>query len=278
MSEASVLQPDRLPVTAEWIARDLATLGLATGQVVITHSSLSALGWVVGGANAVVQALLQTLTPAGTLVMPTHSTDNSEPSYWQNPPIPKSWWQTVRDHMPPYDPHTSVTRMMGRIVDVFRTVPGVRRSAHPQHSFAALGPHADFITRDHALEDAMGERSPLARVYDLDGYVLLLGVPHGNNTSLHLAECRADWPGKTREQQGAAVRVDGERRWVTFSSLAYNADDFDALGAAYERGYNTNDPDTGVCIGTVGYATARLMRQRPLIDYAVQWIARHRGG
>jgi aminoglycoside 3-N-acetyltransferase len=56
----------------------------------------------------------------------------------------------------------------------------------------------------------------LSRLYDLDGSVLLLGVDHDNNTSLHLAEYRADWPGKAYVTSGAAMLVDGERQWVSF--------------------------------------------------------------
>ena len=133
------------PVTRRSLASDLAAVGLASGMTVLVHSSLSSLGWVAGGAQAVVEALLDAVGTEGTLVMPTHASGLSEPSYWQHPPVPESWWQVIREETPPFDPHVTPTRKMGAIVECFRHYPGVRRSAHPQVSFAAVGPNTGAI-------------------------------------------------------------------------------------------------------------------------------------
>ena len=116
----------------------------------------------------------------------------------------------------------------------------------------------------------LGERSPLARLYKLDARVLLLGVGHANNTSLHLAEYRAVWPGKRYERQGAPIWLNGQRHWVTFKDVELDSDDFDALGADMER------ETTIVQRGLVACAEVRLMAQRELVDYGVAWIERHR--
>ena len=145
-------------------------------MVLLVHSSLSGMGWVCGGAVAVIIALQKALGKTGTLVMPTHSTDLSDPSQWENSSVPESWWQTIRQTMPPYDPDLTPTRSMGRIAETFRKQNGVLRSAHPQSSFCASGPQASYIIENHSLAFGMGEHSPLARIYDLHGFVLLLGV------------------------------------------------------------------------------------------------------
>jgi aminoglycoside 3-N-acetyltransferase len=144
---------------------------------------------VAGGAHAVVLALQEVVGPAGTVVMPTHSY-LTDPATWHDPPVSEAWWPVIRQHLPAFDPALTPTRGMGAIVECFRHTSGVRRSAHPSVSFAAFGPHAQMVLADHSLDDDLGEGSPLARVYDLDGQVLLLGVGHDNNTSLHLAEYR----------------------------------------------------------------------------------------
>ena len=82
------------PATVPSLAADFAALGVQPGMVLIVHSSLKSLGWVNGGAVAVILALEQVLGAEGTLVMPTHSADNSDPAHWENPPVPESWWQT----------------------------------------------------------------------------------------------------------------------------------------------------------------------------------------
>lgn len=272
MSEANLIAKSvNGPVTVHSLIADFERLGVQPGMTLLVHSSLSALGWVNGGSVAVIQALQMALTPAGTLVMPTHSGGQSDPAPWQHPPVPKSWIQVIRDTMPVYDPAVTPTRGMGAIPELFRTLPGVRRSDHPQLSFAAWGAQAAFVTANHTLADALGEESPLARVYELGGSILLLGVRHDSNTSLHLAEHRADYPGKAYHSQGTPLLVDGERQWVTFEEQDYDESDFPALGQAYEASGKS------FVEGRVGYGEAKLIPQRALVDFAVGWLPGHRG-
>src|SRR5512146_2871888 len=99
MSEAETISKIGMPRTRESLAHDFRTLGVEPGMVVIVHSSLSAIGWVCGGAVAVIQALLDVLTPLGTLVMPAHSGELSDPAQWHHPPVPESWWSVIRETM-----------------------------------------------------------------------------------------------------------------------------------------------------------------------------------
>jgi len=266
--ELELIQKTPEPLTRDTLARGLKACGLAEGQTVIVHSALSKLGWVCGGPVTVIEALLDVLGPKGTLVMPAHSGENTDPAHWEAPPVPKDWQATIRATMPAFDPATTPTRGMGRISELFRTWPGALRSYHPTTSFAALGPNAQFITDEHDLDQSHGERSPLAKLYDLNASVLLLGVNHSNNTSLHLAETRADIP-KTYLQTGSAILVDGERRWVNYSELDVDSEDFEALGAAYEK-------EHGYTPCKLGLAEVRLLELKPLLDWAVGWLEARR--
>ena len=191
MSEITAIEMISEPNTRLSLGREFTRAGVIAGSTLLVHSSLSSLGWVCGGAVAVIQALMDVITPEGTLVMPTHSGDLSDPAKWAHPPVPESWWQPIRESMPAYHPQYTPSRGMGTIPEVFRTMPGVLRSSHPALSFAAFGKNAKFITENHSLTFSLGEQSPLARVYELDGEVMLLGVGFGNNTSFHLSEIRA---------------------------------------------------------------------------------------
>lgn len=258
------------PVTVDSMTSDLRTLGVKGGQTLLVHGSLSSLGWVCGGAPAVVDALQRVVGEDGTIVMPTHSPGNRDPTDMTNPPVPDSWYETVREQMPPYRPAVTPTRGMGAIAECFRSYPDVRRSDHPQHSFAAWGVAADFVTENHSYGYSIGEESPLARVYDLDGDVLFLGTSHATNTSLHLAEYRTDVALATKTH-ASAVRIDGEREWVRWEDLDIDDGDFPACGTAFEREH----PDAFET-GIVGVGDAKLLSQRKLVDFAVEWFESNR--
>jgi len=100
--------------------------------------------------------------------------------------------------------------------------------------------------------------------------VLLLGVGHQSNTSLHLAEYRASYPGRRVVGNGVPMLVNGKREWVKIEDLDIDASDFVAIGDGFER-------STGyVHRGRVANAESMLLPQRALIDYAVQWMERNR--
>ena len=266
MGEKEVVERSERPYAKKILIEDLQALGVKKGMTLLVHTSMSKIGFVPGGPVTVIQALMELLAESGTLIMPTHTSGYSDPAPWKNPPVPESWHQIIRDEMPAFDPQLTPTRKMGAIAELFRTWPGVFRSNHPHDSFAAWGQHAVLVTADHQLAFSMGEQSPLARLYDLDGHVLLLGVGHGNNTSLHLSEVRAKQTKITK--QGAPIMKDGRRVWEWFDDLDYNDDPFAEIGAAYEKQYP-------IRIGKVGLAESRLFSQRTAVDFATQWLIEH---
>ncbi|PGZ95516.1 AAC(3) family N-acetyltransferase [Bacillus pseudomycoides] len=263
MNINDIIAKTKIPNTIHTIANDLRKLGVTEGMTVIVHSSLSSIGWVSGGALAVVEALIEVVTEEGTIVMPTQTSDLSDPKNWQMPPVPESWWEIIRDNVPPFDPKTTPTRSMGKVVECFRTYPNIKRSNHPLHSFAAWGKNAEQITENHKLSPSFGEQSPLQKMYELDGYILLIGVDHDSNTSLHLSEVRAQYRDKV--QIGAPIIENGVRIWKEYEEFEYDSNDFVLLGKAF-------DEAGGVTYGTIGNASCKLMKQRKAVDFGTEWF------
>lgn len=270
MSEKSAIEQANGPATPTSLAADLTSLGVTPGSIVIAHSSLSAIGWTAGGPQAVLEALLNVIGPTGTLVMPTQSGQLSDPGDWVAPPVPKEWHQTIRDHMPAYDPHLTPTRSMGAVVDCFLRHPDTIRSPHPSYSFGANGPAAEAIVGSHTPESGFGEESPLGRLYEHDASVLFLGSGFANNTAFHLGEYRATWAKKKTTSYGAPMLVNGERQWLEWTDHDHDEEDFPQIGEAYDDAGGPSQT------GSLGIGTARLFPMRALVDFATDWMTTNR--
>ena len=273
-SARQVIQKSKMPVTVDSLEADFTAIGIESGMVLVVHSSLSAMGWVNGGPVGVIIALQHVLGSTGTLVMPAHSTGLSDPREWENPPVPQSWWHIIRETMPAYRPDLTPSRNMGVISETLRKQKGVLRSSHPHFSFCALGARAREITDHHSLAFGMAEESPVAKVYDLGGHVLLLGVGHDRNSSLHLAEYRATYPTKRIVQEGTPICTSGVRTWTTFENIELDASDFERIGDAFVNSEAGNE----VHHGRVGLADCQLMPPREIVDFAVAWIEENKNG
>jgi len=161
-------------VTRSQIVSDLKGLGVRQGQVVMLHASVKAIGWVVGGPDIVIQALLDVLGPGGTLMMYVG---------WEEDPyltfaLKEGRGEAYVAECPPFDPRRSrANRKWSILTEYLRTWPGAYRSDHPEASVVAVGAKAPWLTKDHPLHYPYGLGSPYAKLCELRGSVLLLGHP-----------------------------------------------------------------------------------------------------
>jgi aminoglycoside 3-N-acetyltransferase len=260
---------DQVPNRASLI-RDLRSLGIIPGQILLVHASLRRIGRVSGGADDVVAALRQVLGQDATLVVPTSTADNSDTSRLylaRTKDMSPGEIRRYRDAMPPFTPERPSVGM-GRIAECVRTAPGAIRSQHPQTSFAALGPRARMLMTGHRLDCHLGESSPLARLYEAGAWVLLMGVGYEACTCFHLAEYRY-LPLPPRQVYRCVIAEEGRRQWWSYEDVALDDRDFAALGAAFDQ--------TGhVVRGYVGQAECRLVPLAAAVDFATEWLRQHR--
>lgn len=162
------------------------------GNHVIVHASLSSFGHVEGGPLTVCTALLDAVGDSGTVMMPAFTYAET----WRSPAAGGSRSRPVAFHA-----DISVSKEVGVIAETFRRLPGVLRSSHPTHSFAAWGRHARDVLSTQRDNNPYG---PLKKINIMQGHVLLLGTSLRSATILHVAEERFGVPYLNR---GTAVRV-----------------------------------------------------------------------
>jgi aminoglycoside 3-N-acetyltransferase len=230
-----------IEVSVSRLVEQMLALGVREGGVLLVHIAYRAVRPVEGGPPGLIRALRAALGPAGTLVMPT-----------------------MTDGAAIFDPRSTPTDGMGITAELFWRQAGVVRSAHPGGSFAAAGPLAERICAPQPLSPPHGPDSPVGRVHDLDGQVLLLGVTHGEDTTLHLAEALARVPYSVSHP--CVVEIDGLARTLMLAETDHCCARFrladDWLRA---RGLQRE--------GKVGNADARLCGSRDLVAVAVEHLS-----
>ncbi|MGW0843169.1 AAC(3) family N-acetyltransferase [Streptomyces sp. NPDC002787] len=211
----------------------LGRLGVRPGGVLMVHSSLRGTGL---SPTEVRNALLDALGPDGTLVVPAFTPENSDtsPSYHSRTKgMTEREKADFRAAMLPFEPNATPCPTMGALAECVRTTPGAVRSAHPQTSFAALGPRAGELLADHDPHCHLGERSPLATLYAADAQVLLLRVGFEVCTAFHLSEYRMTPPPPTRTYRCV---VEDKGNWIEYEDLSLYDGDFGTIGARLPHG------------------------------------------
>ena len=231
--------PDPPPVSQSDLVRQLLALGVKVGGVLLVHTSFRAVRPVEGGPEGLISSLREALGPDGTLVMPSWSGNSDEP----------------------FDPRTTESDFnLGVVPQIFWRLPGVRRSNHV-HAFSATGPAADHILRDGLPLPPHIPESPVGRVHELDGQVLLLGVHHDSNTSIHLAELLAAVPYRL-SKYCTVLRGEAPLR-IDYGENDHCCERF-RLVDEWLRAEELQS------VGSVGHATARLARAQSIVRVTVR--------
>ena len=220
-------------ITKDQLIQSFKELGVEEGMTLEVHSSLSAFDYVVGGAQTIVDALLDTVGYEGTIAMAMQDSSNSDPAGWQNPPIVHELHQVIRENTPAFNRKESNASEMGAVVENLRRREGVSASFSPSCAYVAWGKYARLICGRQPLHFPLGEGSPTSHLYDLDGYALLLGVSYSNCTALHLAEYRSDRRGII--VNAGAVEMENQRVWKKYLDMDLDASVFEEIGMQMER-------------------------------------------
>lgn len=216
-------------ITKEKIRDFSIDLGLNKGDDVMVHAALSQLGYLVNGADDLVDGVLAVIGEAGTILAPGHSGQLTDPSQWTDPQVPKEWFPIIRREMRPFDPLRTPIRNRGIFADALFRLPGARRSCHPIASVIACGCRAEYYTATHLLHESEGSQSPCKKLVDNDGGVLLIGVGLESCTALHVAEFEADVPYLSKKPPTVVVDERGQNKFVTLKRYPSSSRRFEKL-------------------------------------------------
>jgi aminoglycoside 3-N-acetyltransferase len=251
-----------MPATRSSLKSDLRRIGVRGGDVLMVHASIRAVGAVTGGVNVIVQALLDAIGPAGTLVAYVdYEPFYSESDELEVPVFDKQIAHAARDH--------------GVLHETIRTWPGALRSDHPDAGVVAVGALAEWITADHPFQYGYGEGSPFDKVVQASCRVLMLGAPLDTITLLHYAEHKARIPDKRIRRYRRLMPSENGPEWIQFEEFDTGDPVHDSLPANCFEKIAVDYLATGQGNrGMIGAACCFLFDGPGLVGFGVEWLER----
>lgn len=251
-------------------AADVRRIGVGTGDVVMAHASVRAVGPLINGPDTLAAALLEAIGPSGTLVVATDWEAPYQDLLDDDGRVPDPW----REHVPPFDPQTSrAMRENGVLAEFVRTTPGALRSGNPNCSVTAIGARAEWLTADQPLDYGYGPGSPLAKLAEVGGKVLMIGAPFDTMTLLHHAEHLAKVPGKRVFRVEVPHLAPSGTWWRMTEEYESSKAIVPGFPDDYFRQIVSAFLDTGSgSRGAIGEAAATLVDAGAMVAFGARWI------
>ncbi len=240
-----------------------AQMGIRKGMLVYVQSSLRPFGWVVGGAQTILDALMETVTYDGTIVMPAFTKNLSDPSMYKAGTVPRDCWEEIRESALPFNKRLSAAANMGEVTAQFMRNEAVLRSSHPAYSFLAWGKYAKLIVEKHPLHFGLSKDSPLSKIVDLNGFVLMAGMNYDKCELFHLAQ----YSNKACPIRVMTYPVEkaGNVHWIKMLDKEFSDASYKQIGKLME--------ERGVVKSLeIGNTVCRLFSSREALNSAVAYL------
>lgn len=259
-------------ITRAALRKDLIRIGISAGDTVMVHAAMSKVGPLLNGPDALTHALLDVLGPEGTMMVYT-DWDSVHDDLMNGEGCVLPEW---RHHVPGFDVMVSrATRMNGIIAEFVRTTPGARRSANPGASVAALGKLADWITADHPKDYGYGPGSPLAKLVEVEGRVLMVGAPWDTMTLVHHSDHLADFADKNIVRHEVPFAGATGTEWHFMEEFNTSEPILDGMPENYiEQIVEAFVAEGNGREASIGQAPSLLIEAKPMCAFAVSWLER----
>ena len=168
------------------LCSQLRALGIQKGMTILVQANMKKLGYIIGDEQIVIEALMDVVGYEGTIIVPTFTYNLLDPAC-QADSIDRKYWRDIRQYSLAYDKKRSAPSSDDTLACQFLRNEGVLRSSHPLYSFAAWGKYAKFICNEHPLHYGLNEDSPLGKLCELNGSIVLLGCDYADCVLYKLA-------------------------------------------------------------------------------------------
>ncbi len=271
--QVAVIEKTEKPYSKEDIVEGLKKLGVKKDSCLEVHTSLSSFGYLVNKAYDVCDALLEIVTE-GVIIMPAHTSEQSDPKFWINPPVPKEWVKIINEKRRPFDRKIFIPERIGLTPQVFLHYPGVLRTNHPQVSLSVLNRTADPSWLEHSLDDR-DFINPLYKLTQNNGKIIFMGTDFHTCTSVHLSEQFSPYA-KIQNYKNKIVTDEGkveEKAVIYYEYDDEMVDNFKEISERYIQKYQNTKHYRQV---KIGLATVTMIDALKLYDLAYDFHKNYR--
>lgn len=267
MAEKSTYFIDPLSsvIHKEDIITQLEHLGIQKGMLLFVNADMNSFANINGGAQAVMEALMQAVGYEGTIVVPCFTPQYKDPAC-QDIKAPRQYWKQIREHALPFDRKLSEPMGSDTFIYQFLRNEAVVRSYHPLYSFAAWGKYAKLICDKHPLHFALGKDSPLGKICEMNGYCVLLGCGYEECTMFQMPQYQGELFPVTLVS--APIESNHRCTWIDMLDIQHQKKDFPDIGEVME------DRKT-VKTSYIGTAKCRMFSAREAVNLATSYFHIH---
>lgn len=249
------------------LIRDCAELGLSNGDTIMVHASLRAVGEILGGPDELIAALRETIGVDGTTMVyvgcQSPLDDVGRGIYTAEEE------SFILEQCPPFEPDKArASRDFGALAELFRTTDGVICSRNPGCRMAAIGAKSEWLINDHPFNYGLGAGTPLEKLCNVGGKVVLIGSDLDAVTLLHYAEAIAPISEKKIVRIKVPLFRSNARQWVDveeYNSSTGICDWPELFFAEIVQKYLQQHGKSG----RIGQATAYVLDARELVEFAI---------
>lgn len=243
----------------------LEQLGIQKGMLLLVSADTSLMGYLLGGCQALIEALMEVVGFEGTIVMPCFTPQLLDPAC-KDSALKRQYWAEAREGAYPFDKKLSEPYGSDPLVYQFLRNDAVARSYHPLYSFAAWGKYAKLICDKHPLHFALGKDSPLGKIVELNGYCLMLGCGYEGCTMFQMARYNGElFPVRI---VSAPITTNNETQWKNMLDVELSTKHFSEIGEVLEDKHV-------VKTGYLGNGRCQLCSAREAVTIATSYFAIH---